>query len=98
MSQGEKKEASTGGRYRVLIKKFIDRNLVSIGLGDQQGELSCPAALAEPNRKKRDSSSFLANENCGLFVYPSEVFIKAFSFPCLHGAHHGCRPQIALLC
>ena len=28
--------------------------------GDQQGELSQPATIADPNRKKKDSASFLA--------------------------------------
>lgn len=51
MSQGEKKEASTGGRYRVLIKKFIDRNLVSIGLGDQQG-VPCSLSRAQQEEER----------------------------------------------
>ena len=94
-----------------IIKKLIDGNLNLIELGAQKGELSCPEMIAEPNRKKKDSPSFLVRtqpmKSHGLFVHycpPNLLFpsIKGFSFPCcgadLHVARHGCRPRISILC
>ena len=37
----------------------MNRN-INIESGDQKGELSHPVMIAEPKRKKEDSSSFLA--------------------------------------
>ena len=31
------------------------KNLNEVELGDQKGELSCPATIAEPNRKKTEA-------------------------------------------
>ena len=66
--------------------------------------------IAKPNRKKKDSSFFLARiqpmKSHGLFVYyspPNFLFlsINEFSFPYHAGdlqvARRGCKPQIAIL-
>ena len=49
--------------------------------GDQKGELSRPVTIAEPNRKKKESASFLARtqpvKKHGPFVY--YVFLTSFS-------------------
>lgn len=65
------------------------------------GELSCSVKIAEPYRKKKDSSSFLTRtqptKSHGLVYYSPPNFLfssmKVLSFPyCgedLHLAHHG---------
>ena len=74
--------------------------------GDQKGALPRSVTVTEPNRKKKDFSSFLAKtqpmKSHGLFVYFSAsnflfLSIKAFSFPCLWGLAQGCRHWIAIL-
>ena len=80
-------------------------------MGDQKGELSQTAMIAEPNRKKKDSSSFLERtqpmKSHGLLVHykPFQVpfpLYKSVLLPLLcrdlHVALHSCRPQIAILC
>ena len=46
--------------YYFIYKILINRNLSEIELGGQKGECSYPMIRGEPNRKKKDCSSFLA--------------------------------------
>lgn len=60
-------------------KKLMNRNLSSIEQGDQKGKFSCPAMVADPNRKKENSSSFLKRtkpmrNSIGLYWLPSFIF------------------------
>ena len=70
--------------------KLMNRNLNSIEMGDQKGKLSCPASIAEPNRKKKHSSSFLrrtqpVKKSIGLYSPPN------FFFPSIK-----CSPSLAM--
>ena len=38
----------------------MNRNFIKMGSGDQKREPSCTVAIAEPNKKKKDSSSLQA--------------------------------------
>ena len=44
----------------MILKKLINRSLSSVELGDQKEMLFHPVTIAKPNKKKKDTSSFLA--------------------------------------
>lgn len=85
----------------MILKKLINRSLGSVELGDQKKMLSYPVTIAKPNKKKKDTSSFLAKthpmKSYGLFYYglPNFLFLYKsilLSLPHgdLHMVHHGC--------
>ena len=65
----------------MILKKLINRSLGSVELGDQKKMLSYPVTIAKPNKKKKDTSSFLAKthpmKSYGLFYYglPNFLFL-----------------------
>lgn len=74
-------------------------------IGDQKRELLCPAMTSEPNRKKKNSLSFLARhqpmESHGLLVYQSSPsflspYIKVSPSLALQGLAHG-SPRLQTL-
>ena len=73
--------------------------------GDQNGELSHPAWIAEPKRKKTPLPSWWELSQWGVldswFMIASPLpfpLLKSVLLPCLTHGCHGCRPQIAILC
>ena len=94
--------------FKPLICKINKQKLQLNRVRRAEGGPSCPMKTAEPTKKKKDSSSFLARTHSmrihGLFSLPNFLFlaIKVFSFPSWGGNLHmgscGCRPEIAFLC
>jgi len=52
-------DSIVGRELLSYCKKLINRNLNKIKLGHQKGEPSWRVIIVEPNRKKKDSFSFL---------------------------------------
>ena len=91
------------------VKKLINRSLIQIESRHQQGKLSCPATIAESNKKKTDSfpGKDSANEKHWtlLFFAASHLhspLYKTALFPLLSGnlqvVHHDNRTQTVILC